>query len=93
MSLDFSKQVFKDLEIDLHDSRRQLEHILDLIKVGSLPNDQEILQLHSSMIKMLSDVTEYYGYHINNFNGIEEIDIHPPVTNVVQFPKNNKDKD
>ena len=90
MSLEYSKQVFSGLEIELHDARRQIEHILTHLKYGSLPKDQEILKVHSNMVKMLSDITEYYSHHLNNFEKIEQIEIKAPDTNIIQFPGKDK---
>ena len=93
MSLEYTKYSLQDIEIKLHESRRQLEALLSKLKYGVMPTDEELVNLHTDLVNMVALLSDYYIQYLNNFKNIEEVVLEEPEpeSNVVPLFPNKED--
>ncbi len=87
MNIEYS---LKDVELKLHDARRQLEGLLELEKMGiKLPNDA-IKKFQDYIIEINRLTINFYIAHQKgDIQKAEEITLETP-SNVLDFPKKPK---
>ena len=94
MSVDYTRHTLNDIEIKIHDARRKIEKMIGLSKLGVIPGDKEITELHTDLVESLSQLSDYYIHHVNDFKDIEEIELKTEIskTNIVTLFPNKEDK-
>ena len=97
MSIDYTRHTLTDIEIKIHDARRKIEKMIGLSRLGVIPGDTEITELHTDLVESLSQLSDYYIHHVNDFKDIEDIEeielkTEIPKTNIVTLFPNKEDK-
>lgn len=89
MTAEHGDYTLKDVEVKLHDARRRLEGLLDLLKMDiPLPEDEIMAAVHD----LAEAHTIMLNYYLIYKNGpiTEEIVLGTP-DNVIEFPNNKKE--
>ena len=94
MSIQYTKHTLTDIETKIHDARRKLESMLRYTKMGVIPGDKEVTDLHTDLVEALTLLSDYYIRHLNNFEDVEEIELktEEPPSNIVPLFPNKEDK-
>ena len=89
MKIEYTKRVFTDLQIKIHEARRKIDYLRELSSYGIIPQDDEVLAAHAILIEMTSDLTKYYAQMLLDFKDleIEHIEIEDVKSNVIPFKK------
>lgn len=80
----------KDVEVKIHDARRQVEALLSKAKLGALPYDEELQQLVNDLAEAQRIMINVYLAYKNDNKETEDIIVETP-SNVVEFPGKNKE--